>query len=93
MKNLLVGTAVLFFTGIATPLFSQKAEAPKFVSNTEGVKEYTLSNGMKVLLIPDASQSNMVVNIIYNVGSKHEGYGEKEWPTYWNICYLKVLRN
>ncbi|SHL82360.1 M16 family metallopeptidase [Chryseobacterium contaminans] len=77
MKNLLVGTAVLFFTGIATPLFSQKAEAPKFVSNTEGVKEYTLSNGMKVLLIPDASQSNMVVNIIYNVGSKHEGYGEK----------------
>ncbi|MCS3530730.1 pitrilysin family protein [Chryseobacterium sp. JUb7] len=77
MKNLLVGTAVLFFTGLSNPVFSQKAEAPKFVSNTEGVKEYTLSNGMKVLLIPDASQSNMVVNIIYNVGSKHEGYGEK----------------
>jgi zinc protease len=77
MKNLLVGTAVLFFTGVANPVFSQKAESPKFVSNTEGLKEYTLSNGMKVVLIPDASQSNMVVNIIYNVGSKHEGYGEK----------------
>ncbi|QIY92082.1 M16 family metallopeptidase [Chryseobacterium gallinarum] len=77
MKSLLIGTAVLFFTGVANPVFSQKAEAPKFVSNTEGVKEYTLNNGMKVLLIPDPSQSNMVVNIIYNVGSKHEGYGEK----------------
>ncbi|AZA80959.1 peptidase M16 [Chryseobacterium lactis] len=77
MRNLLFGTAVLFFTGIANPVFSQKNEAPKFVSNTEGVKEYSLSNGMKVLLIPDPSQSNMVVNIVYRVGSKDEGYGEK----------------
>ncbi|ASW75698.1 peptidase M16 [Chryseobacterium piperi] len=77
MKNLLFGTAVLFLTGITTPVFSQKAETPKFVGNIEGIKEYSLNNGMKVLLIPDASQSNMVVNIIYNVGSKDEGYGEK----------------
>lgn len=77
MKNFLLGTAVLFFTGSISPVFSQKTETPKFVSNTEGIKEYTLSNGMKVLLIPDGSQSNMIVNIVYNVGSKHEGYGEK----------------
>jgi zinc protease len=77
MKNFLLGTAVLFFTGSINPIFSQKAETPKFVSNTEGIKEYTLNNGMKVLLIPDGSQSNMIVNIVYNVGSKHEGYGEK----------------
>lgn len=77
MKNFLLGTAVLFFTGSINPVFSQKAETPKFVSNTEGIKEYTLNNGMKVLLIPDGSQSNMIVNIVYNVGSKHEGYGEK----------------
>lgn len=77
MKNLLLGTAVLFFTGSISPAFSQSTEAPKFISNTEGVKEYSLKNGMRVLLIPDASQSNMVVNIVYNVGSKDEGYGEK----------------
>jgi zinc protease len=77
MKNFLLGTAVLFFTGSINPVFSQKPETPKFVSNTEGIKEYTLNNGMKVLLIPDGSQSNMIVNIVYNVGSKHEGYGEK----------------
>ncbi|WP_419869645.1 M16 family metallopeptidase [Chryseobacterium sp. CT-SW4] len=77
MKNLLLGTAVLLFAGISNPVFSQKGDAPKFVSNVEGVKEYSLNNGMKVLLIPDQSQSNMVVNIVYNVGSKDEGYGEK----------------
>ncbi|WP_431244630.1 M16 family metallopeptidase [Flavobacterium sp. P21] len=52
-------------------------ETPKFITNVEGVKEYSLKNGLKVLLIPDASQSNMVVNIVYNVGSRNEGYGEK----------------
>ncbi|WP_312822340.1 pitrilysin family protein [Epilithonimonas sp.] len=77
MKNLLLTAAVVFYAGYATPVFSQKAETPKFISNTEGIKEYSLSNGMKVLLISDASQSNAVINIVYNVGSKHEGYGEK----------------
>ncbi len=77
MKNFLLTTAVVFYAGYATPVFSQKAETPKFISNTEGIKEYSLSNGMKVLLMSDPSQSNAVVNIVYNVGSKHEGYGEK----------------
>lgn len=77
MKNLLLTAAVVFYAGLNTPVFSQKAETPKFISNTEGIKEYSLSNGMKVLLLADPSQSNAVVNIVYNVGSKHEGYGEK----------------
>ncbi len=77
MRNLLLTAAVVFYTGLSTPVLAQKAETPKFISNTEGIKEYSLSNGMKVLLISDPSQSNAVVNIVYNVGSKHEGYGEK----------------
>lgn len=77
MKNFLLTAAVVFYAGYATPVFSQKAETPKFISNTEGIKEYSLSNGMRVLLMSDPSQSNAVVNIVYNVGSKHEGYGEK----------------
>ena len=68
---------MLFFViGIDT-IQAQKKESPKFVGNIEGIKEYSLSNGMKILLLPDASQSNMVVNIVYKVGSKDEGYGEK----------------
>ena len=77
MRNFLLTAAVVFYTGLNTPVFAQKAETPTFISNTEGIKEYSLSNGMKVLLMSDPSQSNAVVNIVYNVGSKHEGYGEK----------------
>lgn len=56
---------------------AQKSDLPIFVGNIEGVKEYSLKNGMQILLISDGSQSNMVVNIVYHVGSKDEGYGEK----------------
>ena len=62
---------------ISNSTFVQNTDAPKYLGNVEGVKEYSLNNGMKVLLIPDGSQSNMVVNIVYSVGSKDEGYGEK----------------
>lgn len=77
MKNFLLAATVIFYSGYSTPVFSQKTESPQFISNTEGIKEYSLSNGMKVLLISDASQSNAIINIVYNVGSKNEGYGEK----------------
>lgn len=70
MKRNLILFFLLAWTAIG---FAQ----PKFVGNVEGIKEYRLDNGLKVLLIPDASQSNVVVNIVYNVGSRHEGYGEK----------------
>ncbi len=43
----------------------------------EGISEYTLkSNGLRVLLFPDASNPKVTVNITYLVGSRHEGYGE-----------------
>jgi len=42
----------------------------------EGITEYRLDNGLKVLLFPDASRPTVVVNITYLVGSRHEGYGE-----------------
>lgn len=75
MKNLFWGltfTAFLF-----APKMVDAQAAPKFVTSIEGIKEYSLDNGMQILLMPDQSQSNMVVNIVYKVGSKDEGYGEK----------------
>jgi zinc protease len=50
--------------------------SPKLITTVEGIKEYELKNGLRVLLIPDESQTNIVVNIVYKVGSRHEGYGE-----------------
>lgn len=49
---------------------------PKLITTVEGIKEYELSNGLRVLLMRDESQTNIAVNIVYKVGSRHEGYGE-----------------
>ena len=50
--------------------------APIKGASVEGITEYSLANGMKVLLFPDNSQQTITVNITYMVGSRHEGYGE-----------------
>ncbi|MSR06538.1 MAG: insulinase family protein [Gemmatimonadetes bacterium] len=42
----------------------------------EGITEYTLPNGLRFLLFPDASKPTGTVNMTYLVGSRHEGYGE-----------------
>ena len=46
------------------------------VTSVEGVTEYRLANGLKILLIPDRSIDTITVNVTYLVGSRHEGYGE-----------------
>ena len=78
MRNLLLSSVLCCSLVSFSSVYAQKkTETPKYIKNVEGVKEYSLNNGLKVLFIPDASQSNMVVNIVYNVGSRNEGYGEK----------------
>src|SRR5262250_3562541 len=46
------------------------------VTSVEGITEYRLQNGLRVLLFPDASKATITVNITYLVGSMHENYGE-----------------
>jgi zinc protease len=46
------------------------------VTTVEGITEYQLPNGLRVLLFPDASKATATINITYLVGSRHEGYGE-----------------
>ncbi|MEP7351602.1 MAG: pitrilysin family protein [Acidobacteriota bacterium] len=50
--------------------------APAMVTSVEGITEYRLTNGFRVLLFPDASKPTLTVNVTYLVGSRHEGYGE-----------------
>jgi zinc protease len=45
-------------------------------TTVEGVTEYTLGNGLRVLLFPDATQPKITVNVTYLVGSHQENYGE-----------------
>src|SRR5690349_17225916 len=46
-------------------------------ASVEGITEYALSNGLRVLLLPDLSQPKVTVNITYLVGSRHQGAGER----------------
>ena len=62
---------------LANPLYA--LNLPKGVtaqSEVEGISEYTLDNGLRVLLFPDATKPTVTVNITYMVGSRHENYGE-----------------
>ena len=44
--------------------------------SVEGVTQYTLANGLRVLLFPDATQPKATVSVTYLVGSHMENYGE-----------------
>src|ERR1019366_10214508 len=50
--------------------------SPRLVATVEGISEYSLDNGLRLLLYPDNSQSKVTVNLTVLVGSRLEGYGE-----------------
>lgn len=55
---------------------AQTPAAPEKVTSVEGITEYKLANGLRVLLFPDPSKQTITVNVTYLVGSRMEGYGE-----------------
>src|SRR5216683_31220 len=72
MRNSILRATLLLF--LAAPLSAQTA--PQRVTSVEGITEYRLANGLRVLLFPDQSKPTVTVNITYLVGSRLEGYGE-----------------
>jgi zinc protease len=53
------------------------AQAPVRETTVEGITAYRLpSNGLQVLLYPDQTKPQTLVNLTYLVGSREEGYGE-----------------
>lgn len=51
-------------------------ELPTPFVTVEGITEYRLPNGLRVVLYPDASKPTATVNMTYLVGSRQENYGE-----------------
>jgi zinc protease len=76
----LCGTVLAICVSVCLPnAFANSITSPRGVTLTtsvEGITEYRLANGLKVLLAPDVSKPSIVVNITYLVGSRHENYGE-----------------
>lgn len=56
--------------------FAAAADKPVKVATVEGVTEYRLGNGARVLIYPEQSRDSITVNMTVLVGSRHEGYGE-----------------
>jgi zinc protease len=71
-------TVLILALGLLDAQGAQQAGArpPLRVTSVEGITEYRLANGLRVLLFPDPSRPTTTVNITYLVGSRHESYGE-----------------
>ncbi len=82
-------TLLMLSAGIISPVLAMPNTAPAAgtisakqisgavkVTSVEGITEYKLNNGMRVILFPDASKPTITTNIVYMVGSRHENYGE-----------------
>ncbi len=78
MRRLLVLFWILMGGLTTSALTNQVAAADETVkvASIEGVTEYKLANGARVLLFPEASRPTVTVNLTVLVGSRHEGYGE-----------------
>lgn len=67
----------------AAPAVQAQAPAPAVlpagvvrVTSVEGITEYRLANGLRLLLLPDPTKPTITVNVTYLVGSAVEAYGE-----------------
>lgn len=73
--SLLIGSLTLA-TAQTKPAAVPLPEGVTRVTSVEGITEYQLKNGLRVLLFPDPSKPTITVNMTYLVGSRHEGLGE-----------------
>ncbi|MEP7039782.1 MAG: insulinase family protein, partial [Acidobacteriota bacterium] len=76
-----IALAFIITAFLTAPLsvLAQTAKMPdgvQKVTSVEGITEYRLANGLKVLLFPDPTKQTATVNMTYLVGSRHENYGE-----------------
>src|SRR5215468_2957865 len=70
-------TAMLLAIGLVSLLQAQTLPTGvRKGSSMAGITEYTYPNGLRVLLLPDSGSNVITVNMVYLVGSRHEGYGE-----------------
>lgn len=76
--NRLALVVFALITVCATPAFaaSRPTPAPTKITTVEGITEYRLTNGLRILLAPDDSKPTTTVNVTYEVGSRMENYGE-----------------
>ncbi|MHB1557172.1 MAG: M16 family metallopeptidase [Isosphaeraceae bacterium] len=73
---LVLGCLVAAFAAPLAVAAPGRSAGPEKVTSVEGITEYKLDDGLRVLLFPDATRPKVTVNLTVLVGSRHEGYGE-----------------
>jgi len=79
LNSLVLAFVITAFLTAPMNVLAQNARTTQGVqkiTSVEGITEYRLPNGLKVLLFPDQTKQTITVNITYLVGSRHENYGE-----------------
>lgn len=76
LTGTLAAVCCLVFLSLAASAQTALPKGFERVASVEGITEYRMPNGLRVLLFPDQSKQTIVVNMTYLVGSKHENYGE-----------------
>jgi zinc protease len=74
-KRPFFAASIISMTLVCVPFALAESKLEK-VTEVEGISEYQLDNGLRVLLFPDQTKETVTVNVTYQVGSKHENYGE-----------------
>jgi zinc protease len=59
-----------------TPAAAATPAGVERFTSVEGITEYRLKNGLRVLMFPDQTKQTITVNMTYLVGSATENYGE-----------------
>jgi zinc protease len=74
----LLALVICFAVAVVPSVAVGAASVPsvKKIASVEGITEYQLDNGVRILLFPDNSSPKVTVNCTVFVGSRHEGYGE-----------------
>ncbi len=75
IRSLIVISAIVMVPGLC-PAQNSLPQGVHKITSVEGITEYGLENGLRVLVFPDPSKPTITVNMTYLVGSRQEGTGE-----------------
>ena len=76
MRTTLLLSAVAVLAPVLRAQTAASRSSLTLITQAEGVSEYRLPNGLRIILYPEPSKQTVTVNMTYLVGSAHEDYGE-----------------
>ena len=86
------GRLVAMAVGLLCVASTARAGAPEKVTTVEGIAEYRLENGLRVLLFPDPTRPKVTVNLTVLVGCATRDTARPAWRTCSSTCSSRGRR-